>query len=1729
MKFLSDILVKAGLVVENTFSANAATNTIYAGTGTRLRTEANNLVFERVSSSGTMKMMFTQGTLSPTAKAYIGYSNATLNLILSNEYATAGLELRTSDIIRQQIFANGNIVIGQASPVDAGYKVDITGTVRATGVITASILAGTGTRMVVADSSGVLSTQAIVNPAAVLPVGGTTGQILAKIDNTNYNTEWIDNYTGTVKHVVKAGVALTKGQAVYVSSADGTNMIVSKASNAGESTSSKTMGLIAQSLNANDSGYVVTEGLLSGIDTSTAQAGDPVWLGTDGNLLFGLANKPYAPNHMVYIGVVTRVQQNNGEIFVKVQNGFELNELHDVYLPTYISNGILYRDTVNDLWKTASIETVLGYTPVTNARTLTINGTTYDLTTNRSWSVGTTTGSGSVGQVAYWSGSSTQTGSNSFFWDTVNERLGIGLTNPQRKIEIYSATADSHLRLTGNAPSVSLGEATTGSVYQAKFGLATASGQYASAAIAGDFVIISQTGATIWGTGSTERMRLSFAGNFIVGSSSDSTLAKLQINGSIQQAGVTSSMIKVDSNGVIVAASAGSDFVAPATLASYVPTSRTITINGVSYDLSADRSWTIAGGVTSFNTRTGAITLTSGDVTGALGYTPYNSSNPAGYITGYTETDTLASVTARGATTTSAITINKTGTLISHAGMSDAIGYNSSYGTYIGSTVGGTYYIYANGQMNNNGSIVTLLHSSNYSSFLDSRYIYATSNPNTAGNFTLSIGNNGSYSYVQSHSGQPLELNPVGNAVRISGNIALHAGNYNSYSPTLTGGGASGTWGVRITGFANQGSQRLYSTDAAYNYDAANPYFGYLTYDGTRWLFQVSPGTPAAVRVAYADSAGSASSASTSSQVSINYNNDSNANYQLLWGSGNSVYGTGSVYVNPSSDTIYAVSYRGSGNVGGTGEASNHPAGIFSQGTNWLYGTIYLNNNSIQDAANIYNSGWYRNYGQTGLYNQTYDNHIVSHDTSYWKIASANGIQIYDKGIANLKGYLYFDSSGFGLLNNQGGWSVLAYQGSGYGGELRGSWTSTSDMRAPIFYDSNNTSYYLDPAGTSVLGGGTDSDVIQMSNSSYGAYLLLGGWTTDTSHSRIRVSNGNLHMDAKGGAYDIYLNWYTSRPVYFGGGQYVAGTIYDNSNTGYYLKPSSTSRMNAIVYDNLYFSGDQTYGLFGRNAYVDTINGRGSDPLELNYYDGGSVIIGSGGTGSKALYAGSLYDSGNRVLTYAGANLSSVYYFTSDRNTDSSNPPLQAYSGNGSGAIMSFHRGGYYAVNFGLDSDNVMRIGGWSASANRWQLDMSGNNTVAGSFRAPIFYDSEDTSYYLDPNSTSRLYYVNAPQGYVSIGNPWGTANSAFFPNGITTAGGTNWIYGFTYIGNAPANGAGHEFNANGSMRSTSSHRATIYYDDSDTTYYVDPGGNGTRAAFLNGNIWISPKSESYGEGIAFLMPSQATWGGLRWLRSVGDYTGAWAFGYFGNESNNNIGFHSAGTNGWRLDHSWNMTVIGTITSPVLYASDSVRYSGAVSENSTFGIYFGNDRSSAYGIYREAGGWNHPYPDLRIAFHTGIKIGANAGYGGIKFYSDYDMSTIVASINDGDTNMRGYYDIIAYASDRRLKENVKVIDNAIDKVKQLTGMTYNWNSVGAQYGWSPSSEREAGVFAQDVQAVLPEAVKLAPFDSELGKSKSGENFLTVKYEKIVPLLIEAIKEQQIQIEELKGQLDGITK
>jgi hypothetical protein len=120
--------------------------------------------------------------------------------------------------------------------------------------------------------------------------------------------------------------------------------------------------------------------------------------------------------------------------------------------------------------------------------------------------------------------------------------------------------------------------------------------------------------------------------------------------------------------------------------------------------------------------------------------------------------------------------------------------------------------------------------------------------------------------------------------------------------------------------------------------------------------------------------------------------------------------------------------------------------------------------------------------------------------------------------------------------------------------------------------------------------------------------------------------------------------------------------------------------------------------------------------------------------------------------------------------------------------------------------------------------------------------------------------------------------------------------------------------------------------------------------------------------------------------------------------------------------------------------------------------------------------------------------------------------------------IRATNQITSYYSDERLKEDIVEIENALDKVMTLRGVTYKPNSIAESLGYK--KQNEVGVIAQDVEKVLPEAVKPAPFDIMLFEnteiSKSGENYKTVQYEKLVPLLIEAIKELNRELQELKS-------
>lgn len=832
--------------------------------------------------------------------------------------------------------------------------------------------------------------------------------------------------TSKVQHQVKAGVAINKGQAVYVTSADGTNMIVGLASNASEATSSKTMGLLNATVVANGFADVITEGLLDGLDTSTATVGNPVWLGTGGNLIYGLANKPYAPNHLVFIGIVTRVNANNGEIFVKVQNGFELDEIHDV-----------------DLKTTAKI----------NGHLLGYNG-------------------------------------------------------------------------------------------------------------------------SLW------------------------------VNKTIAE-------------------------------------------------------W--------------------------LGYTPYNASNPAGYISSYTETDTLASVTARGATTGTSITV---GGVFTTKGTNPYIQWQNSAGTRLG-------------------------------------YIQHATN------------------LVMSSDTGNIEFTPNSNLAKVIGNFEI--------TGTLSASGYNKTNWDTAFGWGNHASA------------------GYLT------------------------------SVTNISGYSRSLNGFANqTEYTILDG--------------PANGPVWKVRYD-------SATANRYIDFGFKDGNGVYY---------------------------TGL-------KIYNGDTPTWQ-----GSTLLHAG--NYSSYAVPTSR------------TITINGTSYDLSANRSWTVTA----------------------------SETDTLQTVTSR--------GNTTTTS-----ITANSIIIPSFETATNV-LSFRSGIP--------------DGTNVGIRAKATVTANRDGLE-------------LLGYNGIDFSINNGNTVAGKFNNYGQFLVNAASSGYGAN-LYGYNLGMRGNTSQAYVSIALSNQTLDTQ-------------------GLIVGIDTG--YARFHVRDSKPISFANG---DVERMTLDTSANLIANGSVRSPIFYDSNDTSFYTDPASTSNLNKLritsagNSAGGNILMGpagegvGKWSYLTGTHYnatsqskgvsiiglyasasENAISIGGNIYEANPATeirfYTHNAITHGTGGSvrmvINSAGNVEANVDMRAPIFYDSNDTSYYVDPAGNGTRAAVFNGNLWITPKPESYGEGVTFNMPNQATWGGLRWYRNgpAGGYAGNWAFGYFGNESNNDVGFHN-GTNGWRLDHSFNMTSIGSVRSTIFYDSSDTGY-----------------------------------------------------------------------------------------------------------------------------------------------------------------------------------------------------------
>jgi hypothetical protein len=187
------------------------------------------------------------------------------------------------------------------------------------------------------------------------PIAGQAGTLVREVRNTT-------------------GTTLTKGTVVYISGATGNKPTVSKALATGDSTSAQTFGLCQADIANNANGYVVCTGDIVGIDTSAISEGVQLYLSSTTAGTY-TTTKQVAPAHLVYIGVVTRSHPTQGQIEVKIQNGYELDEIHDVLITSVANNQGLFYESSTSLWKNKSIATVLGYTPANDSLVVHLAGT----------------------------------------------------------------------------------------------------------------------------------------------------------------------------------------------------------------------------------------------------------------------------------------------------------------------------------------------------------------------------------------------------------------------------------------------------------------------------------------------------------------------------------------------------------------------------------------------------------------------------------------------------------------------------------------------------------------------------------------------------------------------------------------------------------------------------------------------------------------------------------------------------------------------------------------------------------------------------------------------------------------------------------------------------------------------------------------------------------------------------------------------------------------------------------------------------------------------------------------------------------------------------------------------------------------------------------------------------------------------------------------------------------
>jgi hypothetical protein len=759
----------------------------------------------------------------------------------------------------------------------------------------------------------------------------------------------------------------------------------------------------------------------------------------------------------------------------------------------------------------------------------------------------------------------------------------------------------------------------------------------------------------------------------------------------------------------------------------------------------------------------------------------------------------------------------------------------------------------------------------------------------------------------------------------------LMSNNYNSYTPTLTGTGATGTWNINITGSAGTAGSVDYNaltnkTGGTGTYTTSGDYRAPIFYDTNDTSYYVDPNA-------------------TSSLRSVNY-------WGLQQWAGNDVYAIGTpgygFRFNNNANTINAFIIDNSGNT--TSYASSR-APIFYDSNDTGY---YVDPNGSISASFAGQINSYRNDTQTVL--QTFNTSAGSPGQFNIRHDYANVI------LENTRGVTYV-----------------------YGSYLQ----TNSSARAPIFYDSDDTGYYIDPNSTSNTALRMRGGALFGPNVTWGQYLIVGGngdW--NTAYASVTTTDGNLHLDAKAGN-AMYLNYYAGTAVNFGNGasggifaqvasdgSFRSPIFYDYSNTSYYVDPAGTTYLSTTNLQdgkwytvnnqsgqsiNIYVrpNGDNTY--VWRHIYGGTGTGFGTGVGGYGIYNetlGGdySILFNPAGfvTSPYSFRAPIFYDSNNTGYyldpSATGVSLNSAGNLSCGNG--GSNTGLFIYYGAGSGDYAVIGRcyqagtnnqtihvfstawqGGTLqstaAGSINLDGANGTTIGAWNI-VDMW-IDKSGNSQSRTSSRAPIFYDSNDTGYYVDPNGTSYLNVVGSP-GRFYTGYDSGQTNSFNCSNWFRSSGNTGW-YNASYEGGIYMIDStwvrvynNKQFYSSNYIESGSSVRAPIFYDSNDTAFY----GDFASSSRLNEINLVSKLTYTGSGGSGVQCIDTSTYDGYVSMRVIRNAGSGNLDGMYIGYANGNSGvtriFGGGSTGGEMIKYATYTEEAGSFRAPIFYDSNNTGY-----------------------------------------------------------------------------------------------------------------------------------------------------------------------------------------------------------